>query len=50
MVRGYTVNCNGAQGRYAYVGLPGTNRMLNFAEFIVNGRCVVLTSLTADTV
>lgn len=28
----YNVSCNGASGRYAYIILPGANRMLNFGE------------------
>jgi len=32
----YDIDCNGATGRYAYIMLPGNNRMLNFMEFDVN--------------
>eukprot|EP00041_Stephanoeca_diplocostata_P021782 m.513972 g.513972 ORF g.513972 m.513972 type:complete len:755 (+) comp21911_c1_seq3:85-2349(+) len=33
----YDFNCNGATGRYVYVILPGTNRVLNFAELSIYG-------------
>lgn len=34
----YELNCQGATGRYAYVLLPGANRILNFNEIEVYGR------------
>jgi hypothetical protein len=38
----YNINCNGASGRYVYVFLPGTNRILNFAELEIWGMYVAL--------
>ena len=32
-----TISCSGARGRYVYMGLPGVNRMLNFAELEIWG-------------
>mmetsp|Transcript_139772 Transcript_139772/g.197947 ORF Transcript_139772/g.197947 Transcript_139772/m.197947 type:complete len:724 (-) Transcript_139772:126-2297(-) len=34
----YTVPCNGAVGRYAWIVLPGNNRILNFGEMEIWGR------------
>jgi hypothetical protein len=32
----YHIDCHGATGQYAYVMLPGNNRMLNFMEFDIS--------------
>jgi hypothetical protein len=32
----YDIDCNGASGQYAYIMVPGNNRMLNIMEFDIN--------------